>query len=73
MWRKVRVEAKLPGLRIKDLRHVAAVAASNAGVSQAQLMAHLGHSNRAQTRAYLQTNASLSAEQAEAVAAEFGL
>lgn len=54
MWRRVRDEAKLKWLRIKDLRSVAAIYGERAGVPLTVMARTLGHGDESMTRRYQQ-------------------
>lgn len=51
-WEAVRVAAKLPGVRLHDLRHTAAARAAAGGLSLLQIGVALGHRNQSTTQKY---------------------
>jgi len=56
LWAKLTQEAGLDGHNFHLLRHGAASTLAASGASQAQIMAHLGHSTLAASRRYLHLN-----------------
>ena len=68
VWHRVRDRAKLPGLRLHDLRHsFAAVAISN-GVGMRTLAGLLGHSSLSSTKGYAKFEKAAKSASAERVA-----
>jgi integrase len=51
-WRRIRDEAKLPGVRIHDLRHTYAATAAGMGMSLPMIGKLLGHNQPATTARY---------------------
>lgn len=73
MWYRVREEANLKHVRIKDLRSVAAIYGERAGVPLTVMARALGHADESMTRRYQAHQAVLSADQAGAIEAAMGL
>lgn len=73
MWRRVRGEAELKDLRIKDLRSVAAIYGERAGVPLTVMARALGHGDESMTRRYQRHQAVMSPDQAGAIEAAMGL